>query len=82
MNQRSLNSNQPPPQDAHWPQPVTAYPTAQYAAPSYHTSYPQQPPAPYSQQPYSQQPPALYPTGKPPPALYFSGGEAPPPYPG
>ncbi|XP_064388469.1 neurotrypsin-like [Halichondria panicea] len=75
MNQRSSNSNQPPPPNVHGPQPAAAYPTGQYAAPSYHTSYPQQPPAPS----YPQQPPA---TAKPPPALYFSGGEAPPPYPG
>ncbi|XP_064388467.1 scavenger receptor cysteine-rich type 1 protein M160-like [Halichondria panicea] len=91
MNQRSSNSNQSP-----WLQP-----TGQYAASSLHrTSYPQQPPAAYSQQspaPYfTREPPsAPYPTAKPPPAqlstplkslysspLYFSGGEAPPPYPG
>ncbi|XP_064388391.1 soluble scavenger receptor cysteine-rich domain-containing protein SSC5D-like isoform X3 [Halichondria panicea] len=74
MNQRSLNSNQPPPPNMHGPQPAPTYPTGQYSAPSYHTSYPQQPPAPYPQQPPAPE--------KPPPALYFSGGEAPPPYPG
>ncbi|XP_064388471.1 neurotrypsin-like [Halichondria panicea] len=73
MNQRSSNSNQPPP-PSNQPQPAAAYPTGQYSAPSYYTSYPQQPPAPYPQQPPAPE--------KPPPAMHFSGGEAPPPYPG
>ena len=84
MNQRSLNSNQAPPQNVHG-----ARPTGQYASSPYRTSYPQQPPAPYSlgeppSAPYStEEPPsAPYPTEKLPPVLYFSGGEAPPPYPG
>ncbi len=67
-------------------QPAAAYPTGQYADPQYHTSYPQQPLAPYppGEQPpdaYTQQPPAQYPTGQPPSAPYLYGGEAPPAYP-
>ncbi len=60
-------SNQLPPQNGYAGQPVAAYPTGQYADPSYPypTSYPQEP----------------YATGQPPPPLYFSGGEAPPVYP-
>ncbi len=86
MNQRSPNSNQAPPQNVNGAQP-----TGQYASSSpYRTSYPQQPPsAPYSTEeppsaPHStEEPPsAPYSTAKPPPVLYFSGGEAPPPYPG
>ena len=84
MDQKPQYSNQAPPQNMYAPQPVAAYPTAgQYADPQYHTSSPQQPPAPY---PTGQQPPAQYPPGQPPPdaqypALYLSGGEAPPAYP-
>ncbi len=70
MNQRSSNSNQAPPQNVHGAQP-----TGQYASSPYRISYPQQPP----DTSHPQQSPA---TAKPPPALYFSGGEAPPPYPG
>ncbi|XP_064388508.1 soluble scavenger receptor cysteine-rich domain-containing protein SSC5D-like isoform X2 [Halichondria panicea] len=75
MDQTSPYSPQAPPQSM---QPVAAYPTGQYVDPKYHTSYPQQPPAPY---PTEQPPPAQYPTGQPPPAPYLSGGEAPPAYP-
>ncbi|XP_064388174.1 soluble scavenger receptor cysteine-rich domain-containing protein SSC5D-like [Halichondria panicea] len=78
MNQRSSNSNQAPPQNVHGAQP-----TGQYASSLYRTSYPQQPPAPYSlgelpSAPYStEEPPsALYPTEEPPSAPYST--EEPP----
>ncbi|XP_064388336.1 soluble scavenger receptor cysteine-rich domain-containing protein SSC5D-like [Halichondria panicea] len=56
-------SPQTPPQNM---QPVAVYPTGQYADPQYHTSYPQQPPAPDST---GQPPPAQYHTGQPPLAV-------------
>ncbi len=44
MDQTPSYSPQTPTQNM---QPVAAYSTGQYADPQYHTSYPQQPPAPY-----------------------------------
>ncbi|XP_064388499.1 uncharacterized protein LOC135336574 [Halichondria panicea] len=81
MDQTPPYSPQPPPQNM---QPVAVYPTGQYADPEYHTSYPQQPPAPYSTgqpSPAGQPLPAQYPTGQPPPAQYPAGQPPPAQYP-